>query len=82
MGEPLVRVVVSISYDTLPCCLQDCALTFGEHGFPNLTGFSLAKTRGSGHKLVRSVRTYYLSFLRNVYYISHFTIDQQKMHDK
>jgi hypothetical protein len=50
MGEPLVRVVVSISYDTLPCCLQDCAFTFGEHGFPNLTDFSLAKTRGSGYK--------------------------------
>ena len=50
MKEPRVRVVVSISYNTLSCCLQDRALTFGEHGFPNLTGSSLAKTRRSGHK--------------------------------
>ena len=50
MKEPWVRVVVSISYNTMSCCLHDIALTFGEHGFPNLTGSSLAKTRRIGHK--------------------------------
>jgi len=60
MKEPRVRVVVSISYNTLSCCLQDRALTFGEHGFPNLTGFSLAKTRGTDHK-TGSLRSIQLS---------------------
>lgn len=45
---------------------------FGEHGFPNLTGFSLAKTRRFDcYKLAPQTR--YLSFLRNVNYICHFS---------
>jgi hypothetical protein len=60
MKEPWVRVVVSISYNTSLCCLQIDAVTFGEHGFPNLTGFSLAKTRRTDHK-TGSLRSIQLS---------------------
>lgn len=49
--------------------VQIDAVTFGEHGFPNLTGSSLAKTRRIGLKTDRSVQSNYLSFLRNVCYI-------------